>query len=102
MPGEAACAALHSTAPSAARETGSTRFIGVAFLVVVAANIAVPLQHADFGHLAAEVLRIVRQVVELWRVQLIGPLRHRRGALGGRVGRSKANQTRIEDDSQRL
>jgi len=60
MPGAAACAAAESRIANAVQETGSSRFMEIAFLIVVA-NMAAPLQgDTDFGHLAAEVLRVVR------------------------------------------
>src|SRR5579885_3047227 len=78
IPGAAACTAVASRAPTVAAPRGSSLLTAAALLMIVA-NIVFPsvLRYDNFGHLAAEVLRIVRQVIQVRRVQVIGAGGHR-------------------------
>src|SRR6266403_6003600 len=96
MPGAAARAPAVSSRAAAAATKGSNRFIEVAFIVVIAL-IAVPLVDVDFGHQAAEVLRVVRQVVQIGRVQVIRARRDARASRAGgrRIARDCTSGARI-------
>src|SRR5215469_9797954 len=100
MPGAAAFATAVSIS-AAAQATRGSSFIGFALLVVVA-NMAIPLVDAHFGHLPAKVLCVVRQMIEIRRVQVIGPRRDRSGARGGWDRGRRAHQAGVQDDVQGL
>src|ERR1700733_3474363 len=55
--------------------------------------------NVDFGHQATEVLRVIRQMIEIRGVEVVGvPRRVRRGATAGR----RTHLACIQNDVQRL
>src|SRR5882762_1664765 len=74
MPGAAAKAALVSSSVTAITRAGSSRENAICLKVF--SFIAALLVDMDFGHEPTEVLGVVRQVVELWGVQVVSSHRY--------------------------
>src|SRR5882757_2205869 len=70
MPGAAACAAPANNSVTAIAMNGLSSLTALRTLVSKCL-IAALLQNIDFGHQATEILGVVRQVIEIGRVQVV-------------------------------